>query len=202
MGVELNQDQALCLDRYASLMEKWNKGMNLVSRQDIGRLVPRHLLDSLGAVPFLHGKELLDIGTGPGLPGLPLAIAKPDMQVTLWERMARRVRFLQQTCRELGLTNVVVQERDLHQTNSGPAAKTFDVIVARAVAPIDELWPVMCESLNARGRLIVYSRVADQDLPAREPEQGLQPQEASYRVPGLDKIHYLHLMPPTQYQGV
>ena len=114
MNAPLTETQVQQLDRFANLIEKWNKGMNLVSRQDIQRLVPRHLLDSLAAVPHIESNTLLDVGTGPGLPGIVLAIAKPKAAVTLWERMTRRVRFLQLVCRELGLSNVQVQERDLY----------------------------------------------------------------------------------------
>ena len=114
MNAPLTEAQVQQLDRFANLIEKWNKGMNLVSRQDIQRLVPRHLLDSLAAVPHIESNTLLDVGTGPGLPGIVLAIAKPKVAVTLWERMTRRVRFLQLVCRELGLSNVQVQERDLY----------------------------------------------------------------------------------------
>ena len=89
--------------------------MNLVSRRDMVRLDSRHLLDSLAAIPYVRGRTLLDVGTGPGLPGIPLAIAQPDVSVTLWERMARRVRFLQMACRELDLQNVAIRECDLER---------------------------------------------------------------------------------------
>ena len=84
MNAPLTEAQVQQLDRFANLIEKWNKGMNLVSRQDIQRLVPRHLLDSLAAVPHIESNTLLDVGTGPGLPGIVLAIAKPKVAVTLW----------------------------------------------------------------------------------------------------------------------
>jgi 16S rRNA (guanine527-N7)-methyltransferase len=143
MNAPLTEAQVQQLDRFANLIEKWNKGMNLVSRQDIQRLVPRHLLDSLAAVPHIESNTLLDVGTGPGLPGIVLAIAKPKVAVTLWERMTRRVRFLQLVCRELGLSNVQVQERDLYDPEELGSADVFDTIVARAVAPVERLWPVL-----------------------------------------------------------
>ncbi len=195
MGVDLTQLQAQQLDAFAGLVEKWNKGMNLVSRQDIQRLVPRHLLDSLAAAPFVHGQSLLDVGTGPGLPGLPLAIANPEVSVTLWERMSRRVRFLQLACRELGLDNVHIQERDLYQREPGQVPEQFDVIVARAVAPIATLWPAMRGCLNAQGRLIVYSHVADADERRAVPAEIEGLVEYSYQVPGLENEHFLQILP-------
>ena len=91
MGVELKENQADQLASYGELIEKWNRSVNLVSRADIRRLDARHLLDSLASRPFLAGKTLLDVGTGPGLPGIPLAIAMPETTVTLWERMSKRM---------------------------------------------------------------------------------------------------------------
>ena len=202
MGVDLTQSQAQQLDAFAGLVEKWNKGMNLVSRQDIQRLVPRHLLDSLAAAPFVRGHSLLDVGTGPGLPGLPLAIANPEVSVTLWERMSRRVRFLQLACRELSLDNVRIQERDLYQREPDEVPERFDVIVARAVAPIATLWPAMRGCLNAQGRLIVYSHVADAEERRAVPAELEGLAEYSYMVPGLDNEHFLQIAPnptsPTQ----
>ena len=179
--------------------------MNLVSRGDIVRLDSRHLLDSLAAIPYVKGKTLLDVGTGPGLPGIPLAIAQPDVAITLWERMARRVRFLQMACRELGLKNVSVQECDIEKSTRTPESPVFDTVVARAVAPVETLWPVMRDHLSADGRLTVYSHIAKPDdlLPDGEsaPEERVSKtpplaglEEVAYSVPGLAHRHYLQLM--------
>lgn len=174
--------------------------MNLVSRQDIRRLDTRHLLDSLAAVPWLTGDSLLDIGTGPGLPGIPLAIARPDVTVTLWERMTRRVRFLQLVCRELGLTNVNARVCDFEHETSLDNTPAFANIVARAVAPIEQLWPVMQNHLSPNGRLIVYSRViSDTDTGsggAREIREvdGIAVEEMTYLVPGLQHYHRLQCL--------
>lgn len=197
MALSTSQGDRLC--RYAELIEKWNKGMNLVSRKDIGRLDARHLLDSLAAVPWLTGDSVLDIGTGPGLPGIPLAIARPDMTVTLWERMTRRVRFLQLVCRELGLTNVNARVCDFERETSLDKTHAFTNIVARAVAPIEQLWPIMRDHLSSNGRLIVYSRVisetdtGDETRPTRElcEVDGIAIEQLTYLVPGLQQSHRL-----------
>ena len=179
--------------------------MKLVSRRDIVRLDSRHLLDSLAAIPYVTGKTLLDVGTGPGLPGIPLAIAQPNVAITLWERMARRVRFLQMACRELGLKNVSVRECDIERSTRTQESPVFDTVVARAVAPVETLWPMMRDHLSADGRLIVYSHIAKPDdlQPHGEPSPeervsktpplaGLE--EVAYSVPGLAHRHYLQLM--------
>ena len=197
MALSAFQGDRLC--RYAQLIEKWNKRMNLVSRQDIGRLDARHLLDSLAAVPWLTGDSVLDIGTGPGLPGIPLAIARPDMTVTLWERMTRRVRFLQLVCRELGLTNVNARVCDFEREMSLDKTYAFTNIVARAVAPIEQLWPIMRDHLSSNGKLIVYSRVisktetGDETSPIRElcEVDGIALEQLTYLVPGLQQSHRL-----------
>ena len=179
--------------------------MNLVSRGDIVRLDSRHLLDSLAAIPYVQGKTLLDVGTGPGLPGIPLAIAQPNVSITLWERMARRVRFLQMACRELGLKNVSVQECDIEKSTRTPESPVFDTVVARAVAPVETLWPMMRDHLSADGRLIVYSHIAKPDdlqlhgEPSPEERVSKTPpladlEEVAYSVPGLAHRHYLQLM--------
>lgn len=185
--------------------------MNLVSRGDIVRLDSRHLLDSLAAIPYVRGRTLLDIGTGPGLPGIPLAIAQPDACVTLWERMARRVRFLQMACRELDLQNIAIQECDFEKATRSLESPAFDTVVARAVAPVETLWPMMRDHVSADGCLIVYSHVAkpedaqqnstlDQDGVAKKsPLVGME--EVAYAVPGLAQKHYLQLMPRTARTG-
>ena len=179
--------------------------MNLVSRRDVVRLDSRHLVDSLAAIPYVRGKTLLDVGTGPGLPGIPLAIARPDVSVTLWERMARRVRFLQMACRELDLQNVAIRECDLEKATRRSESPAYDTVVARAVAPIETLWPVMRDHLRADGCLIVYSHIAKPDdaqqngelnqdgVAKKSPLVGME--EVTYAVPGSAHRHYLQLMP-------
>ena len=199
---------------YGVLIEKWNRSINLVSRGDIARLDKRHLIDSLAASPYLTGETVLDVGTGPGLPGIPLAIARPTLTFTLWERMSRRVRFLQLVCRELGLNNVEVVECDLDKTAHRKPLR-FDHIVARAVAPMEQLWPSLQGHLTKNGSLIVYSHTSTQvqddpsdfsnDLHAsgagrqrRAPtilqRQGLQLKQITYAVPGLGAKHHLQLV--------
>ena len=199
---------------YGVLIEKWNRSINLVSRGDIARLDKRHLIDSLAASPYLTGETVLDVGTGPGLPGIPLAIARPTLTFTLWERMSRRVRFLQLVCRELGLNNVEVVECDLDKTAHLKPLR-FDHIVARAVAPMEQLWHSLQSHLTKNGSLIVYSHTSTQlqedasdfsnDLNAsgagrqrstpRIPQRrGPQPKQITSAVPGLGAKHHLQLV--------
>ena len=94
LQVTLSNDQLDLLEHFAAMVVKWNAQINLISRRDIDRLQARHILDSLAVVPWLTGPTILDVGSGAGLPGIPVAIACPDRALTLCERMTRRARFL------------------------------------------------------------------------------------------------------------
>lgn len=97
---------------YLDLLSHWNRAYNLTAVRDPAEMVSRHLLDSLSVLPWIKTPTLLDAGTGAGLPGVPLAILRPDMQVTLLDSAGKKVRFLRQVKRELGLDNIFpVQER-------------------------------------------------------------------------------------------
>ena len=151
LGVGLSSAQATQMSAYGDMVVKWNRSMNLVSRQDIGRFYQRHILDSLSAVPFLRGKRLLDVGSGAGLPGVPLAIACPTMAVTLNERMAKRCRFLHQVVTQLQLGNVEIAESDVAAL-VGP----YDTVTARAVDEPQAIWGKIKNKLTPDGQLLVY----------------------------------------------
>lgn len=139
LQVELDPEQADRLIRYVVLLERWNARFNLVSRKDIGRIWPRHILDSLSVMPMIadagDGKirRALDVGTGAGLPGLPLAIADPSVQWLLVDRNQRKIRFLETVIRELGLENVEVRAEDLRGGATTALGGWADLVVSRAV---------------------------------------------------------------------
>ena len=131
-------DDAACdkLLAYLTILGRWNRAFNLTAVRDPREMVPRHLLDSLSVLPWITGTPVLDVGTGAGLPGIPLAIALPELRFTLLDSNGKKTRFVRQAVFELGLANVdVVQSRlETYQ----PVAK-FATIVARAVAAITTL---------------------------------------------------------------
>ena len=94
LGCETSEEAVSRLSSYMQLVVRWNKRINLVSKKDIDRLLERHLFDSLSIERFIKGDRALDIGSGGGFPGLPLAICRPDLHFTLLDRSAKRVRFL------------------------------------------------------------------------------------------------------------
>ncbi len=131
LALTTNQKQDL-LD-YIALLEKWNKAYNLTAVRDPMEMISRHLLDSLAILPVIQDKTVLDVGTGGGLPGIPLAIANPALTVTLLDSNSKKTRFLQQAKAELALDNVMVVHGRVEQID---VEQKFDTVTARAFASI------------------------------------------------------------------
>ena len=138
LGLALPNGAEAKLLAYLALLDKWNRVYNLTAVRDVERMVSHHLLDSLAAVPFYQGGEpkwvsVLDVGSGGGLPGIPLAIARPGLQVTLIDSIAKKTAFLLQAKAELGLENLrVVTSRVEGFRPDAP----FDVITSRAFSDL------------------------------------------------------------------
>ena len=136
LGLELPEARIDLLLQLLALLIKWNKSYNLTAVRDPQQMVPVHLLDSLAMMPFLQGNSVLDVGTGPGFPGLPLAIACPETQFTLLDSNAKKTRFITQAVMELGIQNVtVVQSR----AEAFQPAGQYSSIITRAFASIPEM---------------------------------------------------------------
>jgi 16S rRNA (guanine527-N7)-methyltransferase len=155
LELELSVDQAQRLVDYAQLLVRWNEKFNLVSRRDVGRLLSRHLLDSLSICPWLHGERVLDIGSGAGLPGVPLAMVNAGRRFTLVDRSERKARFLEQVVMTFDLDNVEVQCADAAALETEPG---FTTIVCRAVAGLPKMWQMSQPLLAAGGRLVFMNR--------------------------------------------
>lgn len=135
LAISLTDEQQQLLLAYVALLVKWNKVYNLTSVRDADQMISRHILDSLAIVPYLDGDSLLDVGTGAGLPGIPVAIARPDIAVTLLDTNSKKTRFLQQVKAELGLTNITVVHARVEQAQ----LPKFSMITARAFATIEDI---------------------------------------------------------------
>lgn len=147
VGLCLPSDILGALERYHGLLLDWNSRMDLTSVSG-EEMAARHFLDSL--LPLNHGElfplnaQIIDVGTGAGFPGLPLAIARPDLSVTLLEAQGKRCQFLRAVCGELGLANAeVIQDRAEVLGRAEGRREAYDRAVARAVAPLN----VLCEYL-------------------------------------------------------
>jgi 16S rRNA (guanine527-N7)-methyltransferase len=167
---------------YLTLLVRWNRTYNLTAIRDPQQMVTRHLLDSLAMQPFVDTGTLADLGTGPGLPGIPLAIARPQLQVTLVESNGKKARFLREAVRQLGLGNARVAESRAEALDE-PAA--FDNLTARAMDTLAGIIAVGGHLLRPGGQLLamkgVYPHEEIAQLPAGWTLQDVRP----LTVPGL-----------------
>jgi 16S rRNA (guanine527-N7)-methyltransferase len=150
-GFTVGADQSAALARFVELLLRWNEVYNLTGRRGADEIVDRHLVESFALRPLLAGSAVADVGSGGGLPGLPLAVVEPQRRFTLIESRAKRVRFLRHVVGELALTNTEVahcRAEDLH------VERPFDTVLARAVAPPAELLDV-CRHLTAPGSILL-----------------------------------------------
>jgi len=133
LGLDLPSD---AFRQYLVLLHKWNRAYNLTAVRDIEAMVGRHVLDSLAILPWLKGNRLLDVGSGAGLPGIPLALARPELQVVLLDSNGKKVRFLQEVKRALSLNNVeVIQSRvENYRPEHG-----FDTVTSRAFSDLQQM---------------------------------------------------------------
>lgn len=135
-GISLTDHQKNQLVAYVGLLDKWNKAYNLTSVRDPNEMLVRHILDSIIVAPYLQGSRFIDVGTGPGLPGIPLAIVRPESHFTLLDSLGKRVRFLRQVQHELKLDNITpVQSR----VEAFPAEPPFDGVISRAFASLNDM---------------------------------------------------------------
>lgn len=135
---QLTPRQLEQLERLGELYPRWNQAINVISRKDIDNLYPNHVVHSLAIARFLGdlkpGTTMMDLGTGGGFPGIPLAIVYPDCKFHLIDRIAKKLRVAGDIAREIGLSNVTIQHGD-----AGECHERFDYVVSRAVMPLNDL---------------------------------------------------------------
>lgn len=153
-GLELGAAGADTLAAFLNLLVRWNRVFNLTGVRRPDELIGRHVVESLALAPLLAGQRIADVGSGAGVPGLPLAIAEPGRAFTLIESRAKRCRFLRHAAAELGLANVAVAECRAEDVAGEPP---FATVLARAVAKPPELL-ALCRPLTAPGsRLLLLT---------------------------------------------
>ena len=188
-ALDLERDLAGPLLDYLALLQRWNATYNLTAIRDPAQMVILHLLDSLAMHPHLAGiGTLADLGTGPGLPGIPLALARPELQVTLVESSGKKARFLREAVRTLRLGNARVAESRAEALDE-PGA--YAAITARALATLPDILAVGGHLLAPGGRLLAMKGVRPDEeiaaLPAGWRLQAVHP----LRVPGLAAERHL-----------
>lgn len=173
---------------FVRLLAKWNAAYNLTAVREPEEMVTRHVLDSLVVRPYLYGSRVLDIGTGPGLPGIPLAVARPDCRFTLLDANAKKTRFVTQVVGELGLKNVEVAQTRVE--NYRPVEK-FDTLVARAFASIADILDNARHLCAAHGHFLVMKGVYPEAELAAIPAEYALREVVALTVPGLDAARHL-----------
>lgn len=173
---------------YVGLLAKWSKVYNLTAVRQPRQMVTRHVLDSLAVVPFLIDGSLLDVGTGAGLPGVPIAIARPDLAVTLLDANAKKLRFVRQAVAELRLGNIEVVQARMQEYQPGRA---FDMVISRAVSSLEELYRQSRHLLAPRGRMLfMKGALPEEEMAAFAPGRETLHIER-LDIPGLDAERHL-----------
>ena len=188
LGLTLPDGAEAKLLAYLALLDKWNRVYNLTAVRDAERMVSHHLLDSLAAVPFFQGRAVLDVGSGGGLPGIPLAIARPELQVTLIDSIAKKTAFLLQAKAELGLKNlnVVTGRVEDFRPESG-----FDVVTSRAFSDLREFVTLTRHLLKPGGRWLAMKGLYPNEEIDLLPAGVKVSADHALAVPGLEASRHL-----------
>nr|WP_237731450.1 16S rRNA (guanine(527)-N(7))-methyltransferase RsmG [Lelliottia amnigena] len=195
-GISLTDHQKNQLVAYVDMLNKWNKAYNLTSVRDPNEMLIRHILDSIVVAPHLRGERFIDVGTGPGLPGIPLSIVRPECHFTLLDSLGKRVRFLRQVQHELKLENIEpVQSR----VEAFPSDPPFDGVISRAFASLNDMvsW---CKHLPAQdGRFYALKGLVPDDEIAQLPAGYSVESIAKLQVPQLDGERHLVVIKPNHF---
>ncbi|OQY75285.1 MAG: 16S rRNA (guanine(527)-N(7))-methyltransferase RsmG [Rhodocyclaceae bacterium UTPRO2] len=174
---------------FAALLGKWNKVYNLTALRDEEQVISHHLLDSLAVLPHLgNAKRLADIGSGGGLPGIPLAIARPDLQVALVETSQKKSAFQQQAKIELGLVNVSVH---CTRVEAWRPEEEFDAVISRAFSDLAEFVKLSGHLLAEGGALLAMKGVHPYEEIAQLPAGWRVADVVPLQVPGVEGARHL-----------
>ncbi|MFK3739310.1 16S rRNA (guanine(527)-N(7))-methyltransferase RsmG [Massilia sp. TN1-12] len=196
MGLAVTPPQQEQLMDYLGLMFKWNSVYNLTSLRDPMQMVTHHLLDSLAAVPaFASARNVLDVGSGGGLPGIVLAIVRPDMNVSMIDTVHKKTAFLTQVKAQLALANVTVYTARVEQLQLAEDAR-FDVITSRAFADLSDFVNWSSHLLAEGGRYIALKGTAPRDEQQRLPGEWKVSGVAPLQVPRLGAERHLVFIEP------
>ena len=177
LGLNLSAAQLDALHDYSALLRKWNRSYNLIAEDDLVHLQQRHLLDSLAVSEYLHSGPILDVGTGAGLPGIPLAIANPHRQFVLLDSNGKKTRFLFQVKLSLGLDNVQIENCRVEHYQS---QQQLAIVTCRAFAPIPDIIRLTEHLLNPGTTLLA--------MKGRYPDQELEQLPEGFAVTGQHRL--------------
>jgi len=187
-GISLSVHQQEQLVAYVDMLNKWNKAYNLTSVRDANQMLVRHILDSIVVAPYLQGTRFIDVGTGPGLPGIPLSIVRPECHFILLDSLGKRVRFLKQVQHELKLDNITpVQSR----VEDFPAEPPFDGVISRAFASLDDMLSWCHHLPGEQGRFYALKGLVPDDEIAQLHSELVVESVVKLQVPQLEGERHL-----------
>ncbi|MDC0126708.1 16S rRNA (guanine(527)-N(7))-methyltransferase RsmG [Methylophilaceae bacterium] len=170
---------------YKDLLIKWNKVFNLISVKGVDEIVTHHFLDCLAVVPFIEGKNILDVGSGAGLPGIIIGLCYPEKNITLVDSVGKKTAFLKQTCVELNLNNITVINKRVEDITTN---KLFDSIIARAFAEMQVLIELTRHLIEDKG---VWYGMKSKKINEEEISTNFLVEKRDIMVPYLDAERYL-----------
>lgn len=171
---------------YVQLIQTWNKAYNLVGTSDSNELIQKHILDSLAIVPHITKSPVLDVGSGAGLPGIPLAIALPDISFTLLDSNGKKARFMRQVVIQLKLDNVDIVQTRVEQYKSEALPKT---VLSRAFAPLEKGMELLANVCDRHGLIQIMLGTYPNQLPSNKSVSEIN--VLPIVVPGLDSHRHL-----------
>ena len=186
LGLVLPDERINQLLLYLDLIKKWNKAYNLVGTSNSVDLINKHLLDSLSISKHIQASPVLDVGSGAGLPGIPLAITLPGISFTLVDANGKKARFMRQVCIELKLTNVEIVQSRIENYTVDQAYKT---VVARAFAPLEKALSQLSAVCDEGGQINIMLGTVPETLPKIEGINNMAVH--SIDVPGLSSDRHL-----------
>lgn len=191
-SLEVSERQREQLVGYVEMLNKWNKAYNLTSVREPSDMLVKHILDSIVVSPHLQGQRFIDVGTGPGLPGIPLAIMNPEMDFTLLDSLGKRIRFIKQVLHELKIENVTPVQSRVEEFQ--PQDK-FDGVLSRAFASMLDMleW---CHHLpkTQTGRFMALKGQLPQDEIEQLPEWCSVTDIKALQVPELEGERHLVIL--------
>lgn len=189
LRIVVPESSQLKLVQYLELIEKWNKVHNLTAIRGLEPMLAHHLLDSLAVLPHLSAaRSLLDVGSGAGLPGIPLAIVQPELAVTLLDSSHKRQAFQLQCKAELGLGNVTAVYSRVEDYRNEPG---FEAVISRAFSDLGEFVGAARHVCAPGGRLLAMKGLYPHDEIAKLPEGATVSQVSELKIPGLSASRHL-----------
>lgn len=193
LGIAVAADAQQRMLNYLALVAKWNKAYNLTAVREPEKMLTHHLLDSLAVLPHVRGPRILDVGTGAGLPGIPLALARPEWHITLLDSSHKKTTFLRQAIIELKLGNVDIA---CARVETWSAQQPFDTVVSRAFSELSEFLALAGRLCAKDGVMIAMKGVYPHDELAQVPGNFRLCSVVALQVPGLDAERHAALLQP------